>query len=173
MTRGFHPQEGNGTTALMYVLCSTSGFKRLFLMRILRLRSLGDGSCWPASIWKHNSAETFINTFTAVCEGTVRFQWTTLALWVRFSQETKAGLVWICVRGNRRSRTGNPSSGCLSNRSPKISSQYRAILYCCGLLQHTHTHTHSMSAAAQNQRSTSLTLTQTSAFTCSGSQRTE
>lgn len=105
--------------------------------------------------------------------------------WTTFSTETKAGLVWICVRGNRMSRTGNPSSGCFSNRSPKISSQYLAILYCCGLLQQTHTRScerrrtcgQTRQRGIQSHRRTrALTLTDckhATRFTCSGSQTTE
>lgn len=44
---------------------------------------------------------------------------------------------WKRTCGTRDRQTGNASSGCLSSRSPKVSSQYRAILYCCGFLQET------------------------------------
>lgn len=132
-----------------YVLCSTSGFKRLFLMRIFRLRSFGEGRGRPDSI----------------CQKTNRHTFPHVKLPARCNKEQP----WM----RRRAFTGKFSRDCLSRKSPKISSQYLAILYCCGLLL-THTQTHTVGFRhTQHVASIHWGSGSSDDSTCSGSQRTE
>lgn len=82
-------------------------------MRILRLRSFGEGRGRPDSICKKDHNYAFENR------------------WLIFKSCQIAHTLPI----RRGVFTGKFSRGCLRSSSPKISSQYLAILYCCGLLE--------------------------------------
>ncbi len=79
---------------------STSGRRRLFLIRILRFSRFGDGRGLPGMAYKQQQhCNTFYNTFHLV------------------------------------KLTGKFGRASVSSISPKISTQYLAILHCCALLQ--------------------------------------
>lgn len=67
----------------MYILCSTSGFKRLFLIRILRLRSFGEGRGRPDSI----------------CEGSNRKMFLVVLLETKSCLSIKGSSYWIVLQG--------------------------------------------------------------------------